>query len=89
MRRDPNSFSIEERKAIVAAVHGGLKQGKRVAITAREHGITEALFYRWEREKANELNSTVPATPPQPKMPQVVARKYCNQEDRERLIPLI
>ncbi|MBU6427517.1 MAG: transposase [Elusimicrobia bacterium] len=46
------TFSAQERATIISAIECGLELGKRVGVTAREHGITEAVFYRWIRERS-------------------------------------
>lgn len=87
MRREQRVYSVEDREAILAAVHAGLKLGKSVKVTSREHGITESTFYRWERERAWE--SKLALQPPARPRPAQPSRTYCNREDRERLIPQI
>ncbi len=52
MQLTPQGFSAKARAEIMAAVRRGLEAGRRVAVTAREWGITEAMYYRWVREQA-------------------------------------
>jgi len=61
MQRTPQSYSPAERARIMAAVRRGLEVGCRVGVTARECGITEALYYRWVREqgRAGQVGSQV------------------------------
>lgn len=54
MRHSARSYSPAERARIMAAVRRGLEVGRRVGVTARECGITEALYYRWVREQARD-----------------------------------
>ena len=52
MQRTPQSYGPAERARITAAIRRGLEVGRRVGVTARECGITEAVYYRWVREQA-------------------------------------
>ncbi len=64
MRRTPQSYSHPERARIMAAVRRGLEAGRRVGITARECGITEAVYYRWVREQARARSAVLPPASP-------------------------
>ena len=64
MRRTPQSYSPPERARIMAAVLRGLEAGRRVGITARECGITEAVYYRWVREQARARSAVLPPASP-------------------------
>lgn len=46
----PTTGEAHERARLMAAVRAGLAHGVPIKITARQHGITEAIFYRWARE---------------------------------------
>lgn len=46
------AFGARERAAIIEAIERGAEQGRGVGTAAREHGITESIFYRWIRERA-------------------------------------
>lgn len=52
MKQDPNSYSPRERTALIAAIEAAAENGKSVVRTARELGITAAIYYRWLRERA-------------------------------------
>lgn len=49
---EARTYAPAERERIIAKIRAGLKDGKRVAVSAAELGIGEATFYRWVREKA-------------------------------------
>lgn len=83
MRRSPQNFTPEERAKIMAAIRQGLEVGRRVGVTAREFGITEAIYYRWIREGARTAQSggadsaaLVAGGSPQ--------RGFCSPESRRR-----
>lgn len=57
MRRSSQSFTPEERAKIMAAIRQGLEVGRRVDVTARKFGITQAIYYRWIREGARTAPS--------------------------------
>jgi transposase-like protein len=61
MQRTPQSYSPAERARIMSAVRRGLEVGRRVGVTARECGITEALYYRWVREQGRGIPEVSPA----------------------------
>lgn len=52
MQRTAQSYGPAERARIMEAVRQGLEIGRRVGVTARDCGITEATYYRWVREQA-------------------------------------
>ncbi|MBM3271502.1 MAG: transposase [Candidatus Sericytochromatia bacterium] len=46
------TYGARERAEIIAAIERGAEQGRSVAATAREFGITGSVYYRWIRERA-------------------------------------
>ena len=61
MQRTPKDYGPAERARIMEAVQRGLEQGRRVGVTARECGITEACYYRWVRETARAGRKASPS----------------------------
>lgn len=60
---DEQAYSQAERDRMIAKIRAGLEAGKAVAVTAKELGITAAMFYRWLRQRAR-AGETAPAVPP-------------------------
>ena len=87
MKRDHQTFSQQEREEIMMAIQRGLEAGKGVAITAREWGITQSIFYRWVRERARALNEPLPlAQQHEPESGIVRPRRRFSPLERKQLL---
>lgn len=87
MKRDHQTFSQQEREEIMTAIQRGLAAGKRVAITARERGITQAIFYRWVREGARERDEAFSLVPKREPVPGTVrSRRRFTPQERKQLL---
>lgn len=81
MGLDHRTFSAHEREAIISAVEHAAGLGKSVGDTARDHGITGAIFYRWIRERARGGSARGTAPLPAPRL-----RRKFTREDKADLI---
>ena len=82
MQRTTQSHGPAERANIMAAVRRGLEVGRRVGVTARECGITEATYYRWVRERARASSRPVRAAESQEAAPSVDAYEHAVRRGR-------
>lgn len=60
---ETQTYTQAERERIIARIRAGLERGQRVAVTARELGISQGIFYRWVREQALRAASKASAPP--------------------------
>lgn len=87
MKRDHRTFSQQEREEVMKAIQRGLVAGKPVAVTAREWGITQAIYYRWVRELAREQDELPPLAPQREPVPGIArARRRFTPEERTQLL---
>lgn len=83
---EPRTYTSAEREEIVGRIRAGLSEGKRVAASAVELGISEATFYRWVRESARAGAGAGPAPVRKRRAPP--GRGY-SPEERSRILEAI